>query len=251
MIKVTIDGKTVFAERGSTILTAARSAGIEIPTLCHHEGLPPDGNCRLCTAEIDDRGWKKLVASCMYPIKSEISVETKSARVTAARKFILQLLVNRNPDAPVIRNLAAEYGVVREERFAYDSDLCVRCDRCVRACETNGVSAIGMSRTGFGRRPASPYDEPPDDCVGCVSCAEVCPTGKITYKDDTGRREIWGRSFELAACERCGALWATKEHLAYIAESVRLGADEGMAAELRLCERCRKAVYGAMFKQFQ
>jgi NADH dehydrogenase/NADH:ubiquinone oxidoreductase subunit G len=252
MITVTIDGKPVSAERGATVLEAARSAGIDIPTLCHHDGLPPDGNCRLCTVEIDDRGRKKLVASCMYPIKSGISVETKSARVTAARKFIIQLLVNRNPKAIAINELAREYGVVREERFAFGSDLCVRCGRCVRACEVNGTNAIGMSRTGFARSPASPYGEPPDNCVGCVSCAEVCPTGKIAYKDDHGRREIWGRSFELAVCERCGANYATKEHLSFIAENVRLGADgKTEEVESRLCERCRKAVYSAGFKQFR
>jgi NADH dehydrogenase/NADH:ubiquinone oxidoreductase subunit G len=247
VISVAIDGAMVSVERGTTVLKAARSAGIKIPTLCHHEGLPPDGNCRLCTVEVEDRGWKKLVASCMYPIKSEISVTTGSELVRAARRFVIQLLLNRNPKAVMIKELAAEYGVAREERFAFDSDLCVRCGRCVRACETNGTDAIGMACAGCGRRPAAPYDEPPGGCVGCASCAEVCPTGKITYKDEAGRREIWGRSFELAACERCGARYAAEEHLAYLAEIVRLGAGDE-EAEPRLCERCRKAVYGARFK---
>jgi NADH dehydrogenase/NADH:ubiquinone oxidoreductase subunit G len=249
MISVAIDGTMIRVERGTTVLEAARSAGIKIPTLCHHEGLPPDGNCRLCTVEIEDRGWKKLVASCMYPIKSEISVTTGSERVRAARRFVIQLLLNRNPKAVLIKELASEYGVTREERFAFDSDLCVRCGRCVRACEMNGTNAIGMACAGFDRRPASPYDGPPEGCVGCVSCAEVCPTGKITYRDETGRREIWGRSFELVVCERCGARYATREQLAFLAESVRLGAgDEAAEAESRLCERCRKAVYGTRFK---
>jgi NADH dehydrogenase/NADH:ubiquinone oxidoreductase subunit G len=247
MINVTINGKTISVESGATILEGARNADIEIPTLCHHEGLPPDGNCRICTVEIEERGRKKLVASCMYPIKSEISIETNSERVTAARRFIIQLLIDRNPKAIIINKLAKEYGVVREERFAYDSDLCIRCNRCVRACEMNGTNAIGMARAGFGRYTASPYDEPPDNCIGCLSCAEVCPTGKITYKDTGSKREIWGRSFELIACERCGARFATVEHIAHIA---RLGADDYAERDggVMLCDRCRKAVYGTRFK---
>ncbi len=78
MIDLSIDGSTIAVARGTTILIAAQKLGIPIPTLCHHDGLVPDGNCRLCTVEIDDRGRKKLVASCMYPIQSEIGVATRS-----------------------------------------------------------------------------------------------------------------------------------------------------------------------------
>jgi NADH dehydrogenase/NADH:ubiquinone oxidoreductase subunit G len=247
MIRVGIDGKFIEAERGATILDTARKIGADIPTLCHHEGLPPDGNCRLCTVEITERGRKKLVASCMYPIKTEMTVETKSPRVIAARKFIIQLLVNRNPKAVKIHQLAEEYGVAREERFAYDADLCIRCCRCVRACAINGNGAIDMARTGTARYVASPFDEPPERCVGCAACAEVCPTGKITYADEDATRTIWGKKFDLAVCERCGERYATGEHIA----QARLGAGEIIeeAAESFLCGRCRKAVFAARFKQ--
>jgi NADH dehydrogenase/NADH:ubiquinone oxidoreductase subunit G len=247
MIDVTIDGKTISVERGVTVLEAALRLGIHIPTLCHHEGLPPDGNCRLCTVEIEERGRKKLAASCMYPIKSEISVETGNERVINARRFVVQLLLNRNSKAIVVNKLAREYGVTREERFAFDDDLCVRCNRCVRACEINGANAIGMARTGFERYVASPYDSPAENCIGCVSCAEVCPTGKITYKDSGMTREIWGRAFSLVECGRCGARFATEEQIAYVA---RLGAGEyeERGEYAALCDKCRKAVYGARFK---
>lgn len=241
MLTIHIDDKAVEVERGETILEAAKKIGVHIPTLCHHEGLPPDGNCRLCTVEIDDRGWKKLVASCMYPIKSEIAVSTNNERVMEARRFIIQLLLNRNPKAIVIGKLAKEYGVEREERFVSEPDLCIRCNRCVRACEVNGTNAIAMAQTGFDRRVAPPYDDVPADCVGCLSCAEVCPTGKITYRDVGTERSIWGRTFELVACERCGARYATKEQLAYVG---RLGA----ADDMLFCEKCRKAEYGKLFR---
>ena len=246
MIDIKIDGREMSVERGETILEAARRAGIKIPTLCHHEGLHPDGNCRLCTVEVKERGWSKLVASCMFPIRSGVEVDTCGGRVMSVRRFVIQMLINRNPKAIIINELAKEYGVVREERFAYDADLCVRCNRCVRACETNGTNAIGMACKGFERYVASPYDAPPENCVGCVSCAEVCPTGKIRYKDSGGVREIWERSFALVECGRCGARFATEEQIAHIA-----GLGAGGHAERgeydALCERCRKAVYGKRF----
>ncbi|MCL2684174.1 MAG: 2Fe-2S iron-sulfur cluster-binding protein [Synergistaceae bacterium] len=247
MIDIMIDGRGISAGHGDTILKAAGSAGIKIPTLCHHEGLRPDGNCRLCTVEVKERGRSKLVASCMYPIRSAVEVDTCGERVMRARRFVIQMLINRNPKAIMINELAEEYGVTREERFAYDSDLCVRCNRCVRACEANGTNAIGMALKGFKRYVASPYDAPSENCVGCASCAEVCPTGKITFRDSGGVRGIWGRSFALVACGRCGARFATEEQIAHVA-GLGAGDNAGRGESAAFCERCRKAVYGERFK---
>lgn len=248
MIDICIDGRTISAARGTTILEAARQLGIHIPTLCHHEGMSPDGNCRICTVEICERGRKKLVASCMYPIKSEIAVETRSERAIEARRFVIQLLLNRNPKAIPIAQLAKEYGVEREERFASDADLCIRCNRCVRACSLNGTNAIDMAGTGFGRLVSPPYAQAPADCIGCLSCAEVCPTGKITYKDSGAVRRIWDRDFELIACERCGARYATAEQIAYVDRMGAVGTAEGARIPAHFCDKCRKAVYGKSFK---
>lgn len=240
MIEVTIDGRSISVERGTTVLSAACSLGIRIPTLCHHEGLPPEGNCRVCTVEIEQRGRRKLVASCMFPITGQLSAETNSERAVRARRNVIQLLLNRNPKAVVINELAKEYGVTREERFASEPDLCIRCARCVRACEINGTNAISLARTGFDRFVAAPYGLAPDGCIGCVSCAEVCPTGKITYKDTDGTRRIWEKTFDLIRCVRCGAQYATKEQIAWV------GAGE---EDARFCEKCRRAVFGERFKK--
>lgn len=231
MIEISIDGKTVQVAKGTTILHAAKLCGVEIPTLCSHEGLTPDGNCRLCSVEIDDRGWKKIVAACMFPITKAISVDTKSERVMRARRTVLQLLLNRNPKAPIIQKLCAEYGVKREERLAHDADLCIRCGRCVRACEINGTCAINLVGRGFERHVAPPYELQAEDCIGCLSCASVCPTGKITFEESPGKRKIWKREFEVLRCKRCGEYFATKEMLDWA------GTPED---DRELCDRCRK-----------
>lgn len=239
MIEVTIDGQSISVERGTTILGAANALGVQIPTLCHHEGLPLEGNCRVCTVEIEQRGRRKLVASCMFPITGQLLVETNSERAVKARRYVIQLLLNRNPKAVVINKLAKEYGVTREERFASEPDLCIRCARCVRACEIGGTNAISLAQTGFDRFVSAPYGLAPDNCIGCVSCAEVCPTGKITYKDTDGTRRIWEKTFDLVRCVRCGAQYTTKEQLAWV------GTDE---EDARFCDKCRRVVFGERFK---
>lgn len=231
MIKITIDGISGEVEKGTTILHAAEMYDIRIPTLCNHEGLLLDGNCRLCSVEINDRGRKKIVAACMYPITSEIEVCTNCERVIRARKTVLQLLINRNPKAPVLNALCKEYGVAAEERFSHESDLCIRCGRCVRSCDINGTKAIELVGRGFNRHVAPPYELKPESCIGCLACATVCPTGKITYEEENGIRRIWKREFELVQCQRCKEYYATKEMLdwANVPEEERC-----------VCDKCRK-----------
>jgi NADH dehydrogenase/NADH:ubiquinone oxidoreductase subunit G len=233
MIEITIDGKRVSVERGVTVLEAARSLGIEIPTLCAHEGLPGEGSCRLCSVEVTERGKTKLVMSCMYPVTREgLEVRTGTDRVRNARRFVLQMLADRNPKAPVLQALCAQYGVIPNVSEGVEPELCIRCGRCVRACETNGTSALSFANRGWEREVTPPFHEASADCVGCLSCAEVCPTGRITWEEKDGRRSIWGRKFDLVECERCHDRYATVEQLRLA------GADPETA---RLCPRCRKA----------
>lgn len=238
MVEIKIDGETIQVENGTTILDAAKKFGIDIPTLCNHEGLMPDGNCRLCSVEIETNWYKKIVASCMYPITGPISVDTKSERVMKSRRIVLQLLLNRNPKAPIIQQLCSEYGVKREQRFAFDEDLCIRCGRCVRACEANGTKAIELVGRGFERHVAPPYELEPQACIGCLSCQSVCPTGKITFEESPGKRKIWKREFEVIRCKRCGEYFATKEMLDWA----------GRAEDDReYCDHCTKHEESAKF----
>jgi NADH dehydrogenase/NADH:ubiquinone oxidoreductase subunit G len=212
MVEGTIDGIRVSVPRGTTLLEAARLCGIEIPTLCHHEGLPAEGSCRLCVAEI--RG--QLAVSCMFPLRDrDFRAETGSPAVMDARRYVLSLLVNRAPKAPRIARLAEEYGVAPDPRFMKDPDGCIRCGRCVRACRANGPEAIALAGRGFARTVTGPFRKPPEDCIGCLACALSCPTGKIAFSEKAGTRKIWEREFELAPCPECGARVFTREQIGF------------------------------------
>lgn len=254
LIEGLIDGQSVWVCRETTILEAARTIGRRIPALCRHPGLPPDGNCRLCQVEINGR----LVISCMYPLReSGFTVLTESPAVREARAFVLELLVNRCPTSPRLLALAFDYGVQPEERFQ-DSQpgVCILCRRCVTACESLGPAAISLVGRGRDRRVAGPFFDPPEDCLGCLACAAVCPTGHITFKDESGYRSIWGRDFPLENCQSCGRPFAASEQLlrSYYQDlllSKAAGADDH-AGTGRQCQDCRRRetaskLKGAMF----
>src|SRR5664279_2746801 len=105
-ILLQIDGKEVKAKAGMTLLEAAKSAGISIPTLCHHEKLEPYGGCRLCIVELESRGSTRLVVSCVYPVEKNLVVRTRSEKVDRIRKMVLQLLLAHAPDAFALQDLS-------------------------------------------------------------------------------------------------------------------------------------------------
>jgi len=132
-ILLQIDGKEVNATDGMTILQAAQTVGIVIPTLCHHEKLEPYGACRICTVEAEIRGWTRLVAACLYPVEQNLVVRTRSAKVDRIRKMILELLLAHAPDAFELQDLAKEYGADKD-RFEKEASFCIHCGLCVRYC---------------------------------------------------------------------------------------------------------------------
>ncbi len=189
-IQITINGKPATVVRGSYLLGAIQEEGIQVPTLCHHKDLTPNGTCRLCVVEIEVRGKKKLVTSCNYPVREEIAVETDSERVQKHRRVLAEMYLGRWPNVPIVRDLAKRCGVTDGSRFASDltdakENACILCTHCVRGChEFMQEDIIDFASRGIKRHLTMPFGEMDPHCVGCTSCAYVCPTGAIQIVDD-------------------------------------------------------------------
>ncbi len=188
-ITLQIDGREVKTEEGITILEAAKSVGIDIPTLCYHPALSPFGACRLCSVEIISRGKSRIGTSCNYPVEEGLVVSTKSPDVIGVRKMLAELMLARCPNVKVIQDLAREYGV-EKPRFKLEDEKCILCGLCTRICEERiGVSAINFVSRGVDRKVETPFqatlDIDLDVCLACGACAFVCPTGAITLEDIT------------------------------------------------------------------
>jgi bidirectional [NiFe] hydrogenase diaphorase subunit len=219
-VSLTIDGMVVASAPGLSLLLAAREHGIHIPTLCYHDDLKPEGQCRLCLVEIGEAPRTRLVNSCTYPVEPDLTVQTASEAVLAARRLVLELLLARCPQAKAVQELAAQYGVY-ESRFKTDNpdELCILCGLCVRTCrEVVGVSAISMANRTPGKTVATPFLEESEACIGCGSCVFICPTGVIDYAEKEGVRTVWGRDFALQPCNVCGSYIAPRAQLEHWAK---------------------------------
>ena len=171
-----IDGREVKAREGMTILEAAQSAGIFIPTLCHHEKLEPYGACRLCTVEVEARGRTNLVAACLYPVEQNLVVRTRSEKVDKTRKMLLELLLAHAPDAGELQNLAQEYGA-NKARFEKEASFCILCGLCVRYCaEVKKKNAVGFVDRGTRREISFIPEIAAKECWNCKECFPLCPT---------------------------------------------------------------------------
>ncbi len=188
-IDVTINNKKVSIKEDTWLLTALEAENIKIPVLCHHKDLTPDGSCRLCMVEIEERGKRKMVTSCNYPVRSEIKVFTDSDPVKKHRKQLGEFYLGRYPNVPIIKKVAGMCGVTKIERKPYlvdeNSSACVLCGHCIRACrEFAQEKILSFAGRGIKRHVAMPFEKVDPHCIGCTSCAYVCPTGAIQIVDD-------------------------------------------------------------------
>jgi predicted molibdopterin-dependent oxidoreductase YjgC len=222
-VQLTIDGRKVFAQTDSTILQAARSAGVRIPTLCFHERMKPLGTCGLCVVEVD--GESTPVSSCSTPVADGMSVVTNSDSIIGIRKDVLRTLLADHPlDCPIcdkagecmLQDLVYEHGITDIEakppvsKFvsAYSTpflkswpERCVLCERCVSACnEIQAIGALSVKETPEGKRIS--YDR--DKCVTCGECIQVCPVGAILEKKSVRRWRPWEVKKIRTTCPYCG-----------------------------------------------
>ena len=234
MVTIKVDGRQITAPAGTTILEAAKDANIYIPHLCSNEELAPYGACRLCLVEISHGGRARLVASCTYEVAEGLEVKTNTERVLNVRRLVIELLLARNPNHPVLRKIADEVGV-QETRFEVDFKGCILCGQCVRTCrEVVGVAAIGFKGRGRTREVATPFDEAPPDCIACGSCSYICPVNVIPMEEKGGVRTIWKTDFALQKCKECGRYFAPVKQLEHFRKIANLPEDH-----FEKCIQCR------------
>jgi len=185
MVNIVIDGIKAEVPEGTTILQAAESLDIHVPTLCHHQALTPYGACRICLVEIESGGRKGLRTSCNNVVQEEMSIDTKCEKVLHSRKVIVELLLTRSPDSETIRELANEVGV-EKSRFPKKDNECILCGLCVRMCEERmGKAAISFAGRGIEREVVPPFSLKTDVCQTCGACESICPTNSLHFMDFT------------------------------------------------------------------
>jgi len=179
-VELTINGKRVTAETGTTLLKAARDAGIEIPTLCHNDAVEPYGACRMCLVDIEARGRTKCVASCIYTVEQDLVVTTSTPKLERMRKLIVELL------SPAYTPSTVEHRVTAP-RFTGALPDCSLCGLCVRMCrDVVKRNALYYEGRGVDRRVAF-VPGTASECDDCRACFNLCSSGWIVsrYASDT------------------------------------------------------------------
>jgi len=208
VVTLTVDDKLVGASEGQTLLEVIREQGIDIPTLCHLEGLSELGGCRLCLVEV--KGSPKLLASCVSQVQEGMVIQTHSDRLIEYRKMIVELLLTeRNHVCAVcvmnghceLQDLAAKLAVdharfeyfcpdlpmdASHDRFVMDRNRCILCSRCVRVCdEVEGAHTWDLLGRGVKSMVIADLNQPwgkSQSCTDCGKCVQVCPTGALFEK---------------------------------------------------------------------
>lgn len=213
-VNLKINGMPVTVPQGTTILEAANTAGIKIPTLCFLKDINAIGACRICVVEV--KGARSLVASCVYPVNEGMEVFTNTEKVRESRKMTLELLLSTHERNCLscarsqnceLQTLALEYGIEdagmfdgykpefdidENEYLVRDNNKCILCRRCVAVCKKNqGAGVIGANERGIETNIGCAFDMNLSNvsCIACGQCVAACPTGALTEKDDT--KLVW------------------------------------------------------------
>ncbi len=267
LIPVTVDGRAVQAPAGQSLLHLARDLGIEIPHLCHSDGLRPDGNCRACVVEIE--GERSLAPSCCRSVREGMVVHTDSPRARKSRAMVLEMLLadmpeqghkwlDDQPEHPhgelsawarregvTVRPALAELRRpapapdMSHPAMAVQLDACIQCNRCQRACRELQVNdVIGMAHRGAHTQVVFDLNDPmgASSCVACGECVQACPTGALMPKTLLGPQSV-DREVD-SVCPFCGVgclvTWQVRDE-----RIVGVKGRAGPANEGRLCVKGR------------
>jgi len=227
-LTITINGQTIKAPFGSTVLHAAQQAGIDIPTLCNHPALVPVGACRVCLVEV--KGQRNLQPACTFPVMDGMVVETETPALVKARKFVIDMLFSQRNHYCMfcemsgkceLQDLGYRYGVdhwiyptyikpfpvdATSPYFLLDHNRCVLCSRCLRACdELPANRTLGLGQRGANSMICADGNAPlgSSTCISCGSCVQVCPTGALFEKHSAfmGRNEQM--TYTKSVCSFC------------------------------------------------
>ena len=213
MVNLKVNGMDVTVPEGSTILEAARTLGIEIPTLCYLKKINEIGACRICVVEVNG---KKLQAACVFPVSEGMEVQTNNLRVQNSRKVTLEMILStHNRDclscirsgSCELQELCREFGVNDSARYAgemikYENDdsavhmvrddnKCILCRRCIAACNAQHIGVIGTNARGFDTHVSCAMENSLGEvpCISCGQCIVNCPTAALSEKDETDK--VW------------------------------------------------------------
>ncbi len=174
-VNVNIDGATVRAPKGTSVLDAAIEYGICIPHLCHVPFLSDIGACRLCIVEHVFNGRSEVTTSCTLNVEEGMVIRANTDKIRRLRRNLAELLVAQAPNSRAIQDIALRCGV-KEVRYPFRNEDCVLCGRCVRVCtEVWKANAIGFVGRGKDRHVDYPFGIRPDFCKQCGSCVQLCP----------------------------------------------------------------------------
>ncbi|HEX5068734.1 MAG TPA: 2Fe-2S iron-sulfur cluster-binding protein [Vicinamibacterales bacterium] len=275
-VDLKIDGRDVRVPEGTTILDAAKTIGVETPTLCYLRTLTPVNACRVCVVEVE--GSRVLVPACARKVEPGMNVKTDSDRVRLSRKLVFELLASSvdlslatdefkadmaryGADAARFGNGQGGHATVRQpvkvdnDLYVRDYSKCVLCYKCVEACGTDAQQtfAIAVAGRGFNAGIATEFDTPlPDSaCVYCGNCIGVCPTGALMFKSEHDMREAgtWDESQQTVTdtiCPYCGVGCTLELH---VQDNQIVKATSPMDHDVTRGHLCVKGRFGWQFVQ--
>ncbi len=249
-----LNGKSVTAKAGQTIIEAAKDNGVEIPHLCYKAGMRPDGNCRACMVEIE--GERTLAPSCCRNVTADMKVTTNSERAVNAQKMVLELLKTDTSDnlfshSNELNDWSDKLGVTRgrfqqkalksgdneHPAIKFNLEACIRCTRCVRACrEEQGNDVLGLAKRGNDAHIIFDLDDKVavSSCVSCGECVQACPTGALSITADTETAD----KVVSSACPYCGVGCLVDYHVKDN-KIVKVTGRDGPANYSKLCVKGR------------